>query len=285
MSHLINFILLVAVFVMIGIIIKTESSYLFSKPTCSSCSGNLYDNTITSLKKQTKKVLNMTKQLTKEIKQKITHEKEPDADFVKPVEHINSYKSVVKGSNEMNNQIDETLPFSDFTPVDDIEVRTIEGMIEGPVPPAYADPRVMNPSLSAAPVQFSDPAEFGTFGVTDDVSPVFTNTAILPKTDAKLTSDASLEGFELEGGLVKDGKIVTKECELPSYQLKGYEHHTTIPIRSLKEPPAQVEDIIEEGMFDGLQGYPIDEKGAELVPPGIATPGSEWAAIFYGRPN
>ena len=286
MSHIIDFLLLVAIFVMIGTIVISESKFLMSKPTCNSVSGNtVFDK----LEKTTKKVLDMTKSLTKDIANKLTKDDiRPELEPVKapkPVEHIQAYSGVVKGANEMSNVVEEALAYSDFSSVDDVESLKIDGMIKGPTPPAFAEPRVMNPSLAAAPVQFDDPTTFGTFGVTDDVSPIFTTNSKIPRTTAKMVSDARLEGFQLKGGLVKDGKVVVDECQLPSYQLKVETHHTVIPVRSLREPPANLQDIVEDGLTDGLGWAPIDENGADLTPPGTAKPASEWASINYGRPN
>jgi len=50
----------------------------------------------------------------------------------------------------------------------------------------------------------------------------------------------------------------------------------------LYDPPPQVEDLVDEALFEGLQGFPIDEKLDLLIPPGTAMPMSEFAAINYG---
>jgi hypothetical protein len=34
-------------------------------------------------------------------------------------------------------------------------------------------------------------------------------------------------------------------------------------------------------MFDGLAGYPVNEKLDLLTPPGMATPMAEWSRIMY----
>jgi hypothetical protein len=75
---------------------------------------------------------------------------------------------------------------------------------------------------------------------------------------------------------------VKSACQLPSYQLRGNKPHTTLPQRSLQEPPAVVEDLVDGELFDGMQGYPVNETLDLLTPPGTATPGSEFAAINYG---
>jgi hypothetical protein len=210
--------------------------------------------------------------------------------FVDPIEHIAGSTNVVVGANVMENKIDEDLPFTSFDTSVPVESKAADGTIKGIRPPTYADPRVMNPTLAAAPVQFSDPAVFGTFGVTDSISPAFSTPSEIPKTNARTAGNAQFEGFEdaLDANgarLVMNGKVVQSACQLPSYQLRNYTPHTTLPQRSLTEPPATVEDLVDGAMFEGLQGYPVDEKLDLLTPPVTATPGSEFAAINYGLRN
>jgi hypothetical protein len=235
-----------------------------------------------------KKALEAVKKQTAEIKKIVKNNAAaPTAvQFVDPIEHIKSTGTIVVGANSISNTIDEDLPFMayDDTPV---KPMTIDGLIKGVKPPIYSDPRVMNPVLAAAPVQFSDPAQFGTFGLTDDVSPAFSTLSSIPKTDARIASDASFEGFknavDANGAmLVMDGKVVKSVRQLPGYQLIGVKPHTTLPERSLHEPPPTVDDFIDGEIFDGLQGFPVDEKLDPLIAPGIAMPGSEWAALNYG---
>jgi hypothetical protein len=261
---------------------------LFAKPTCSTCGTE--DVNIPKLalaKAQIAKTLESVKKQTKEIKDILKHrDAPPPVDFLDPIEHIAGSTAIVVGANAMENKIDESeLPFADYGSLP-AKAKNIsgDGTIPGIHPPAYADPRVMSPALAAAPVQFSDPAIFGTFGVTDDISPTFSTTSSsrISKTNAKIVSDVSQEGFE-NGGIVMNGKVVTAARQLPTYQLRGVvPHHTSLPQRSLDEPPATVEDLVNDGIFDGLQGYPINEKLDLLTPPGATTPFSEFCAINYG---
>jgi hypothetical protein len=241
-----------------------------------------------STKKQLKKALEAVKKQTAEIKKIVKNgaAAPPAVQFVDPIEHIKSTDTIVVGANSISNTIDEDLP---FTAYDDTPAKpmTIDGLIKGVKPPIYSDPRVMNPVLAAAPVQFSDPAQFGTFGLTDDVSPAFSTSSKIPKTNARIVSDASFEGFEdaLDANgamLVGDGKVITSVTQLPGYQIRGVPPHTTLPERSLHEPPATVSDFVDADLFDGLQGFPVDEKLDPLIAPGIATPASEFCAINYG---
>ena len=206
---------------------------------------------------------------------------------VDPIEYTEANRDAITLADTLENKIHEHLPFSKFHRLPG--VHTTSELIGGIPPPKNADPRVLNPSIAAAPVQFSNPAVFGTFGVTDNSSPAFggrANAESNTESNAENASERSFEGFEgmdANGAmLVMDGKIVTKPSQLPSYQLKDYKHHTVLPMRSLHSPLPRVEDLVEADMFDGLQGYPIDEKGASLTPPGTAKPGSEWASIMYG---
>jgi hypothetical protein len=60
-------------------------------------------------------------------------------------------------------------------------------------------------------------------------------------------------------------------------------------MRSLNEPPPIVEDLVDESLFEGLQGYPVAETlGGQLdllKPPGTALPSEEWAFLNYGSTN
>jgi hypothetical protein len=283
-------ILVVLIMLMVGIVVHSESKYLFAKPTCSTCgTGDAKIPKLAIAKAQMAKALESIKKQTKSIKDLIkkTGDAPLPVDFVDPIEHVAGSSTVVVGANVIENKIDEDLPFSDYdkTPV---KAAAFDGTIQGVQPPIYSDPRVMNPVLAAAPVQFSDPAVFGTFGVTDDTSPAFTNPSRILKTNAKIAGDNSFEGFEdgLDANgarLVMNGKVVHSACQLPSYQLNGNAPpHTTLPQRSLHEPPAVVEDLVDGEIFDGLQGFPVDEKLDLLTPPGTATPFSEFCAINYG---
>ena len=280
---------------MLAIIGYSESKYLFAKPSCKTCSSGAIPGamppTIPAIKKEFTRAIQAVKKQTQDIKKMLTRKGNESSapspvDIVDPVEHLPGSSGVVLGANAMENTIDEDLPFSDYKKLP-VKAVPVDGTIKGVRPPTYADPRVMNPSLAAAPVQFPDPVAFGTFGVTDDTSPAFSTASQIPKTNAKLTSDAQLEGFEdaLDANgarLVMDGKVVKSACQLPSYQLKGVAPHTSLPERSLFEPPATVEDLVDGEMFSGLQGYPIDEKLDPVTAPGIALPSSEWSALNYG---
>jgi len=293
---MLDFVVVLLIVAMVTIIGYSESKYLFAKPSCTTCSAPTtlpaaVPTTLPAIKKEFTKALNAVKKQTQDIKNLIAEKKTKSAaplpvDIIDPVEHLPASKSIVLGANVMENTIDEDLPFSDYK---NLPVKAVpaDGTIQGIRPPTYADPRVMNPALAAAPVQFSDPAVFGTFGVTDDTSPAFSTPSQIPKTNAQIASDVSLEGFENDldangARLVMDGKVVKSACQLPSYQLKGVAPHTSLPERSLFEPPATVSDFVDGEMFDGLQGFPVDEKLDPLIAPGIALPASEWAAINYG---
>jgi hypothetical protein len=285
---------------MIGMMVYSESKYLLAKPTCSTCGTkdvkiNTMDVKIPKLalaKAQMAKTLESVKRQTEEIKDLLKQSGEAPlpVDFVDPIEHIAGSTTSVVGANIMENKIDEDLPFTEYGGLP-VKAPAVNGTISGVRPPTYADPRVLNPSLAAAPVQFSDPAVFGTFGVTDDTSAAFSTTARIPNTNAKIVSKISQEGFENElngldangARLVMNGKVVKSACQLPAYQLRGNAPHTSLPQRSLTEPPATVEDLVDGDLFDGLQGYPVNEKLDLLTPPGAATPGSEWASIQYGN--
>ena len=288
---------------MIGYMVLCESKYLFSKPSgctrcgrggcrgcwkgkcngcgrkeCRGCGGYTWPDALDSAKTAFSTAVSKVKEEARTLQRMMLTDTPVTKDSA-PAE----YRNPVTGAHASENTIDEYLPFAEFKRLPAGEY-TQTDIIEGPSPPKDADPRVMNPSLAAAPVQFSDPSVFGAFGVTDNSNPAFNQTHV--KTDAAIASDRTLEGFEgydANGAmLVMDGKIVEKPCQLPSYQLKDFKHHTVLPMRSLHSPPPRVEDLVEADMFDGLQGYPINEKGDLLTPPGCATPGSEWASIMYG---
>ncbi|AGE49038.1 hypothetical protein ATCVBr0604L_077R [Acanthocystis turfacea Chlorella virus Br0604L] len=288
---MLDFVIVLLIVLMVTVVGYSESKYLFAKPACTTCGTA---GTVPEIKKDFNKALQAVKKQTNEIKTMLTKSAQVTkaaaplpVDIIDPVEHLPASGSIVLGANAVANTIDEDLPFSDYHNMP-VKAVPADGTIKGVRPPTYADPRVMNPSLAAAPVQFPDPAQFGTFGVTDDTSPAFSTASQIPKTNAKIASDVSLEGFEnaLDANgarLVMDGKVVESACQLPSYQLKGVAPHTSLPERSLFEPPATVSDFVDGEMFSGLQGFPIDEKLDPLVAPGIALPASEWASIQYGN--
>ncbi|AGE50628.1 hypothetical protein PBCVCVR1_815R [Paramecium bursaria Chlorella virus CVR-1] len=285
--------IVVLIILMVGLMIHSEAKYLFAKPTCSSCTTkDVKIPTLSRAKAQMEKAISSVKKETAKIQELLrTKDNAPDpVQFVDPIEHIAGSTNVVVGANVMENKIDEDLPFTNFDTNVPVETKAVDGTIKGIRPPTYADPRVMNPTLAAAPVQFSDPAVFGTFGVTDSISPAFSTPSEIPKTNARIAGNAQFEGFEnaLDANgarLVMNGKVVQSACQLPNYQLRDSTPHTTLPQRSLSEPPATVEDLVDGAMFEGLQGYPVNEKLDLLTPPGTAIPMSEFAAINYGVRN
>jgi len=308
-----NLLITILIVMIVGYMAYAESKYLFGKPT--GCNKNVkittLPATIESAKSALSKAVTKVKQETQKIKvmlqQKKAANNAPKAlDISNPIEHIQASNTLVMGSNAIEDTIDENLPFAKYEGNFKVQ-KAVNGLIEGVRPPTYADPRTMNPALAAAPVQFSDPAEFGTFGVTDQASLAFSTKDAL--TNAAIASDRTLEGFALrsEKGhsgiedelvleefdvatdiydangavLVMDGKIVKNVNELPSAQIMGATPHTTLPMRNLHNPPPVIEDLVEGEMFDGLQGYPVDEKLDLLTPPGMATPMAEWSRINY----
>ena len=328
-----NLLFTILIVMIVGYMAYAESKYLFGEPTgCKTVQmkdgqlkavrmkvGQLKvsPNTIASAKSALDKAVAKVKQETRQIKtmlqqQKAVNDAPKALSISNPIEHIQATTNVVMGANAIEDTIDENLPFSAFGGGPKVE-KAAHGIIKGVRPPTYADPRTMNPALAAAPVQFSDPAMFGTFGVTDQTSLAFTTKD--GPTNASITSDRTLEGFSTSdektsaavesdhmmeefdmatgvfdansffsangAGLVMDGKIVKNSEDLPAVQIKGAVPHTSLPMRSLHEPPPIVEDLVEDGMFDGLQGYPVNERGDLLTPPGMATPMSEWAKIMY----
>jgi hypothetical protein len=285
--------IVILIILMVGLMIHSEAKYLFAKPTCSSCNTkDVKTPSLSRAKAQMEKAISSVKKETAKIQELLrAKDNAPDpVQFVDPIEHIAGSTNVVVGANVMENKIDEDLPFTNFDTNVPVETKAVDGTIKGIRPPTYADPRVMNPTLAAAPVQFSDPAVFGTFGVTDSISPAFSTPSEIPKTNARIAGNAQFEGFEnaLDANgarLVMNGKVVQSACQLPSYQLRDSTPHTTLPQRSLAEPPATVEDLVDGAMFEGLQGYPVNEKLDLLTPPGTATGASEWAAINYGVRN
>jgi hypothetical protein len=281
-------IIVILILLMIGAMVYSESKYLLAKPTCSTCGSDVKIPKLALARAQMAKTLESVKKQTMKIKDLLKQNKDAPSpvDFVDPIEHVAGSSTVVVGANVMENKIDEDLPFTEYGGLP-VKAPAVNGTIQGVRPPTYADPRILNPTLAAAPVQFSDPAVFGTFGVTDDVSPAFSTPGSVPKTNAKIAGDMLFEGFEdgLDANgarLVMNGKVVKSACQLPAYQLRGNAPHTSLPQRSLTEPPATVEDLVDGDLFDGLQGYPINEKLDLLVAPGTATGAEEWAAINYG---
>ena len=310
---MLNLLVTVLIVMIVAYMAYAESKYLFGKPSgCKTAQlKESLPKTIASAKMALSKAVTNVKKETQKIKtmlqQKRAVNNPPKAvNISNPIEHIEASNTLVMSANAIEDTIDENLPFAPYG--GSVKVQpAVNGLIKGVRPPTFADPRTMNPSLAAAPVQFSDPAVFGTFGVTDQTSPAFTTKDAL--TNAAITSDRTLEGFTTEDEktdaaiesdhmmeefdmatdvfdangavLIMDGKIVKTSEELPSAQIKGSYPHTSLPMRSLHEPPPIVEDLVEGEMFDGLQGYPINERLDLLTPPGLATPMSEWAKIMY----
>ena len=276
---MLNVLITILVILIVLYMAHKESKFLFDPP--SGCKSK--PATIESAKSALNKAVKTVKQETRKIQMMMKKSAPKAVNISNPIEHVKASTTVVLGSNAIENVIDENLPYAEFGGLPKVQKAT-RGLIEGVRPPTYADPRTMNPSLAAAPVQFSDPAEFGAFGVTDQVS-----TAFSPDTDAEIASKRTLEGFEVAPNvydangavLIKDGRIVKSASELPSAQIRGAIPHTTLPMRNLHNPPPVVEDLVESETFDGLEGYPVDEQLDPLTPPGLATPMSEWAKINY----
>jgi hypothetical protein len=286
-----NLLITILIVMIVGYMAYAESKYLFGKPTgCKSVQmKDEIPKTIASAKSALSKAVTNVKKETQKIKMMLQQKKAannaPKAlDISNPIEHIQASNTLVMGSNAIEDTIDENLPFAKYEGNFKVQ-KAVNGLIEGVRPPTYADPRTMNPSLAAAPVQFSDPAMFGTFGVTDQTSLAFTTKDA--RTDAAIASDRTLEGFstmdektiaaiesdsmmeefdiatdvyDANGAvLIMDGKIVKSASELPSAQIMGAKPHTTLPMRNLHNPPPIIEDLVEGEMFDGLQGYPVNE--------------------------
>ena len=310
---MLNLLITILIVMIVGYMAYAESKYLFGKP--SGCkTAQLKDalpKTIAAAKSALSKAVTNVKKETQKIKvmlqQKKAANNAPKAVYISnPIEHIQASNTLVMSANAIEDTIDENLPFSSYGGSVKVQ-RAVNGLIEGVRPPTYADPRTMNPALAAAPVQFSDPAMFGTFGVTDQSSLAFstkdaaTNARIAAdrtmegfstqdeKTDAAIESDHMMEEFDIgtdvydaNGAvLIMDGKIVKSTRDLPSAQIMGATPHTTLPMRNLHNPPPVIEDLVEGEMFDGLAGYPVDEKLDLLTPPGMATPMAEWSRIMY----
>jgi hypothetical protein len=308
-----NLLITILIVMIVGYMAYAESKYLFGKPT--GCNKNVkittLPATIASAKSALSKAVTKVKQETQKIKvmlqQKKAANNAPKAlDISNPIEHIQASNTLVMGSNAIEDTIDENLPFAKYEGNFKVQ-KAVNGLIEGVRPPTYADPRTMNPALAAAPVQFSDPAMFGTFGVTDQTSPAFTTKDGI--TNAAIASERTLEGFALRSEkarseiedelvleefdvatdvydangavLIMDGKVVKSASELPSAQIMGATPHTTLPMRNLHNPPPVVEDLVEGSTFDGLQGYPVNENLDLLTPAGMATPMAEWSRIMY----
>lgn len=280
-----NLLVTMLIVMIVGYMAYSESKYLFEKPT--GCKAVQIQDTIASAKSALGKAIAKVTQETKKIKTMLQQKKAVNKELFTPIENIQASTNVVMEANAVEDIIEENLPFSSYGGSVKIQ-KAVNGIIEGVRPPTYADPRTMNPALAAAPVQFSDPAMFGTFGVTDQSSLAFSTKD--RETNAKIASDRTLEGFDIATDvydangavLIMDGKIVKSAGELPSSQIKDSSPHTSLPMKSLHEPPPIVEDLVEGDMFDGLQGYPVNEKLDLLTPSGLATPMSEWAKIMYG---
>lgn len=308
-----NLLVTILIVMIVGYMAYAESKYLFGKPTgCKTAQlKDALPKTIAAAKSALSKAVVGVKKETRKIKMMLQQTKAannaPNAVSISnPIEHIQASTNVVLGANAVEDTIDENLPFSSYAGGAKVQ-KAVNGLISGVRPPTYADPRTMNPALAAAPVQFSDPAVFGTFGVTDQSSLAFstkdaaTNAMIASdrtlegfsildeRTDAAIESDLMMEEFDIgtdvydaNGAvLIADGKIVKSASELPSAQIMGATPHTTLPMRNLHNPPPVIEDLVEGEMYDGLQGYPINERGDLLTPPGMATPMAEWSRIMY----
>jgi len=122
-----------------------------------------------------------------------------------------------------------------------------------PSVPRTADPRVINPELAAVPVQFPEPRVFGTYGVTDSVASVWGS---------------------------KDSAAATEyiKGEAPRPHSKRV---TTLPLRTHK-PASPIGADFVESKLGSLRGGPVELVDANLTPPGMARPLSEWAWINYG---
>lgn len=304
-----NLLITILVVMIVAYMAYAESKYLFGQPTgCKTAQmKDELPKTIAEAKSALSKAVTNVKKETQKIKVMLQQKKAANnAPKAFPIEHIQASNTLVMSANAIEDTIDENLPFAKYEGNFKIQ-KPVNGVIKGVRPPTYSDPRTLNPSLAAAPVQFSDPAMFGTFGVTDQSSLAFTTKD--GKTDAAIASDRTLEGFSMldektsaaiesdnmmeefdiasdvydaNGAvLVMDGKIVKSASELPSAQIMGATPHTTLPMRNLHNPPPVIEDLVEGEMFDGLQGYPVDERGDLLTPPGMATPMAEWSRIMY----
>lgn len=310
---MLNLLITVLVVMIVAYMAYAESKYLFGKPTgCKTAQlKDALPKTISAAKLALSKAVTNVKKETQKIKTMLQQKKAannaPKAiDISNPIEHIQASNTLVMSANAVEDTIDENLPFATYQGNFKVQ-RAVNGLIEGVRPPTYSDPRTLNPALAAAPVQFSDPAIFGTFGVTDQASLAFSSKDAL--TNARVASDRALEGFstqdektdaaiesdhmmeEFDIGtdvydangavLIADGRIVKSASELPSAQIRGATPHTTLPMRSLHSPPPIIEDLVEGDMFDGLAGYPVNERGDLLTPPGMATPMAEWSRIMY----
>lgn len=310
---MLNLLVTILIVMIVGYMAYAESKYLFGKPTgCKTAQmKDALPKTIAAAKSALSKAVTNVKKETQKIKvmlqQKKAANNAPKAvDITNPIEHIQASNTLVMSANAIEDTIDENLPFAKYEGNFKVQ-KAVHGLIEGVRPPTYSDPRTMNPALAAAPVQFSDPAMFGTFGVTDQTSPAFTTKDGI--TNAAIASDRTLEGFALRSEkthaaiesdlvmeefdiatdvydangarLVMDGKVVKSVDELPSAQIMGATPHTTLPMRNLHNPPPVIEDLVEGEMFDGLAGYPVDEKLDLLTPAGMATPMAEWSRINY----
>ena len=307
---MLNWLITILIVMIVGYMAYAESKFLFGKPT--GCKrGHATPDTIASAKSALNDAVNKVKQETRDIKTMWEEKKNADnapkgTDIADPIQRIQASNTLVMSANAVEDTIDENLPFATYEGNFKVH-NAVNGIIEGVRPPTYSDPRTMNPALAAAPVQFSDPAMFGTFGVTDQTSLAFSTKD--GDTNASIASDRTLEGFSVRGDktdavdgsermferfdmatdvfnangavLIMDGKIVKSSDELPAAQIKNSNPHTSLPMRNLRNPPPIIEDQVEGDMFDGLAGYPINEKLDLLTPPGMATPMSEWAKLMY----
>ena len=122
-----------------------------------------------------------------------------------------------------------------------------------PAIPYTADPRVINPELASAPAQFPQPRLFGAFGVTDSAAAVWTGGA----------------------------KTKYIDGEAPRQPRGGRRARTILPLRT-SEPAKPVEVDFVESNMGSLRAGPVELLDANLTPPGMARPLSEWAWINYG---
>lgn len=250
---MLDIIITLVVIAMVAYMALSEAKYLFGKPSgCMKC-GRV--GCVNCIKKQTnggvqaahdslKRAVVRVENETRQIRNMVQKKAPEPIISVNPIERFRS--NAVSGADSAADTIDEVLPFA-----------------------AYNAPQVTTAPLISSTV-FSDPATFGAFGVTDDA--VFSDD----------TSGAAPGSYDANGSiLVKDGKIVMNERDIPAYQLKDYKHVMELPLRNINNPIPVVEDLVEADMFDGLEGVPIDEEGVAMTPPGTSLPGSQFASINY----
>lgn len=255
---MLDIIITLVVIAMVAYMAISEARYLFGKPSgcircgrigCGSCIKKKQTNgTIQAARVNLERAVRRIEDETQEIRNMVQKKAPEPIVAVNPIERVQA--NAVSGADSAADTIDEVLPYA-----------------------AFSAPRV----TAAPPISstvFSDLATFGTFGVTDDVA--FSDD----------TSDAVPRGYDANGAvIVKDGRVVMDERDLPSYQLKKYQHVTELPLQNISKPLPVVEDLVEGGMFDELQGVPIDENGVAMTPPGTATPGSQFAFLNYSYTN